>query len=278
MASQLPTPSSTAASPGSSPSSNEPVKAASLMGLPEELKKLIVKDVQADDDRYFFSCAEEEEYFSAVASPRCDSLRMLAATSRTFYRLCAPEVWEELRLDDSSTAWLLHPVKYLLPKHGQKVKKLHLQPCRVQDKVLLPETVSEDEWLSDATLPAWIVEEAETLSGISSSGLPRRVRELRARSLLLAAAIRLCPIVEQVEIAEFDPSLGDKVPGCSYNIDHTMEEVQRVLGPSLTHLTANLRYEVDESTESVARFSAAPVGPPGGGRTKKPPLTTGAAG
>ncbi|GAA5885786.1 hypothetical protein JCM6882_007563 [Rhodosporidiobolus microsporus] len=257
MASQSPMPSSTAASPHTSPSSNEPVKAASLMGLPEELKKLIVREVKEGPGRYFYSSAEEEAKLGAVVLPNLDSVRMLASTNRAFFRLSSPVFWEELRLDEGSTASLLHAVKYLLPKHGRDVKFLALQPCRQDNGWLLPETIEAHEWVSNASLSTSIVKEAEALSGVSSSGLSKRVRKLRSRGLLLAAAIRLCPKVVRVELEQFDWELGDKVPGRVYEVDHTMEEVKRNLGASLVDLTVYFRHKTSNSTEHIGALLTA---------------------
>ncbi|BGP15720.1 hypothetical protein JCM10213_006109 [Rhodosporidiobolus nylandii] len=166
--------------PTTSPADEGPVSAASLSGLPLELKEKVVEHVRELSS--IQAVIEEAEEPGEADKPRyVNSLKMLKDVDRDFYRLCAPYVWEDLNLSQCSPKQLQSLVDEILPLRAGYVQSLSF-PVRLSE----PKPQQQDD-TADAAC-----DEEGALSLVHPVGTDGDTPEEQARAALLASSVDQC--------------------------------------------------------------------------------------
>ncbi|GAA5947916.1 hypothetical protein JCM3765_007028 [Sporobolomyces pararoseus] len=187
------------------------------------------------------------------------SLHNLSLVNREFAELAFPWIWHEINLEETSVESILVLVRDILSRHAQHVKSLAFG----QSDPFVPPW---DDLLEDGN--SWagqtLVEEIEKLCQVSAGTLSIETRKRRARSLLIAKVVEMCPNIERVDCEAFqkhpipedayedDPTIINDLE--VYRTDHAIEAIQTHLRSTLNDLTILVNDDGISSEGDVAQL------------------------
>ncbi|GAA6022307.1 hypothetical protein JCM11491_005258 [Sporobolomyces phaffii] len=188
------------------------------------------------------------ERWRAASEPELASLQRLSLVNREFADLSYPWLWQDLSLEEKSGDRILDFIQHTLPRHARHVRSLAFGHT---DAELANRPIGLSRWghpIPPKETTDLIISTAERLSGILDPGdIAPETRERRARSLLIAEIIRMCPNIERIDCESFqkheipdDAYEDDEIvvnEDAVYRIDHALDAVRTHLGPKLTDLT-----------------------------------------